>query len=114
MGGMGYASDDVVIRLSHDEALVLCELLHHWESQHRHVDARTVGPRDTPDASRTSTGPPIRSAAGLWMDSPGKAGWDILASAIVRLTLGIVVYLPSPRAPGALEARHADDRAPLG
>jgi hypothetical protein len=72
MGGMGYASDDVVIRLSHDEALVLCELLHHWESQHRHVDARTVGPRDTPDASRTSTGPPIRSAAGLWMDSPGK------------------------------------------
>jgi hypothetical protein len=35
MGRMGYAGDDVVIRLSHDEALVLFELLHHWESQHR-------------------------------------------------------------------------------
>jgi hypothetical protein len=35
MGRMGYVGDDVVIRLSHDEALVLFELLHHWESQHR-------------------------------------------------------------------------------
>jgi hypothetical protein len=35
MGCMGYAGDDVVIRLTHDEALVLFELLHHWESQHR-------------------------------------------------------------------------------
>jgi hypothetical protein len=35
MGRMGYAGDDVVIRLSHDEALVLFELLHHRESQHR-------------------------------------------------------------------------------
>jgi len=35
MGRMGHAGDDVVIRLSHDEALVLFELLHHWESQHR-------------------------------------------------------------------------------
>jgi hypothetical protein len=35
MGRMGHAGDDVVIRLSHDEALVLFELLHHWESQQR-------------------------------------------------------------------------------
>ena len=35
MGRMGYAGDDVVIRLGRDEALVLFELLHHWESQHR-------------------------------------------------------------------------------
>jgi hypothetical protein len=35
MGRMGHAGDDVVIRLSHDEAPVLFELLHHWESQHR-------------------------------------------------------------------------------
>ncbi len=35
MDGMDYADDDVVIRLIHDEALVLSELLHHWEDQDR-------------------------------------------------------------------------------
>jgi hypothetical protein len=32
---MDYVGDDVVIRLGHDEALVLFELLHHWEGQRR-------------------------------------------------------------------------------
>ena len=35
MGRMGHAARDVVIRLTHDEALVLFELLHHWEDQDR-------------------------------------------------------------------------------
>lgn len=30
---MDYATGDVVIRLTHDEALILFELLHHWEDQ---------------------------------------------------------------------------------
>jgi hypothetical protein len=33
MGHMGHTASDVVIRLTHDEALVLFELLHHWEDQ---------------------------------------------------------------------------------
>jgi hypothetical protein len=35
MGRMGHAARDVVIRLTHDEALVLFELLHRWEDQDR-------------------------------------------------------------------------------
>lgn len=35
MDCMGYAARDVVIRLTHDEALVLFELLHYWEDQDR-------------------------------------------------------------------------------
>jgi hypothetical protein len=35
MGRMGLAARDVVIRLTHDEALVLFELLHRWEDQDR-------------------------------------------------------------------------------
>jgi hypothetical protein len=35
MGGMGHAAREVVLRLTHDEALVLFELLHHWEDQDR-------------------------------------------------------------------------------
>jgi hypothetical protein len=35
MGRMGHADRDVVIRLTHDEALVLFELLHRWEDQDR-------------------------------------------------------------------------------
>ncbi len=35
MGCMGHAASDVVIRLTRDEALVLFELLHHWEDQGR-------------------------------------------------------------------------------
>ena len=45
MGRMGYAGDDVVIRLSHDEALVLFELLHHRESQHRVTRPELAGYR---------------------------------------------------------------------
>jgi hypothetical protein len=33
MGPMGHAAKDVVIRLTRDEALVLFDLLHHWEDQ---------------------------------------------------------------------------------
>jgi hypothetical protein len=35
MGRTGYAARDVVIRLTHDEALILFEVLHHWEDQDR-------------------------------------------------------------------------------
>jgi hypothetical protein len=35
MGRMGSAARNVVIRLTHDEALVLFEVLHHWEDQDR-------------------------------------------------------------------------------
>jgi hypothetical protein len=34
-GCMGHAARKVVLRLTHDEALVLFELLHHWEHQDR-------------------------------------------------------------------------------
>jgi hypothetical protein len=48
MGGMGHAAREVVLRLTHDEALVLFELLHHWEDQDRvtqpehHADQMTL------------------------------------------------------------------------
>ncbi|MGD0246497.1 MAG: hypothetical protein ABSB59_40065 [Streptosporangiaceae bacterium] len=32
---MGHAAREVVLRLTRDEALVLFELLHHWEDQDR-------------------------------------------------------------------------------
>jgi hypothetical protein len=35
MGCMDHAASDVVIRLTHDEALVLFGLLHQWEGQDR-------------------------------------------------------------------------------
>jgi hypothetical protein len=35
MGCMGHAAREVVLRLTRDEALVLFELLHHWEDQDR-------------------------------------------------------------------------------
>lgn len=35
MGCMGHAAREVVLRLTHDEALVLFGLLHHWEDQDR-------------------------------------------------------------------------------